>query len=468
MASQLEIRRAVNQCEEDYACCWSTLKRMREENVSSSELLDFQPLLAKAIFHLDRIYLSIKKERKHVIRVKNRSPEPSRCVKRLRQLRFYEEIVKAALRRGKALGDAFAWLFYSRSGELLNEHLNHPFNLHTPAGVGGAVEYDFVVRFRLIGKFLPIYHGCTNFLRIGDISFVDMRTLTVVGIGELKAGKISRDGVPVTLFVTTAGPAATIQELQHAISRGKGPEINAFAEFSAEISCRLKRQLARQSQILTAASKPSSKKSLTFVAKRRWMDELLNAIHLESPPYICQVSQGLVLFAIKAAKKTLYSRLTQGLNKSLERQMKSATQAAWKLATNRKLDNALWIGRLGFSFIPGGVPLLWTPLGSDVADGIFNDTLIVMTLYNPGFFIDRLRKEGFRVEYINRKPRIKLEMNHGDRWLEIHNVDFMMRLVQYHFISEEAIFETLCFLRKEVHRRPGQKIEFRFIGTGYF
>ena len=81
---------------------------------------------------------------------------------------------------------------------MLRKHLEHPAIRHFPTGIGGRGEVEFIRQARAEKHFL-LHHGITTFLRIGDISFVDLRRRTVSGLGELKSHGTQPGHVYVTL-----------------------------------------------------------------------------------------------------------------------------------------------------------------------------------------------------------------------------------------------------------------------------
>src|SRR5688572_31634327 len=77
--------------------------------------------------------------------------------------------------------------------------LKYPGSLHTPPGVGGVGEREFVKNFDAPGHVL-IYHATTTFLRIGDVSFVHLPSRSVSAIVELKSRWVAEDRVEVAAF----------------------------------------------------------------------------------------------------------------------------------------------------------------------------------------------------------------------------------------------------------------------------
>ena len=105
---------------------------------------------------------------------------------RMRTLAEYQEVIKTVIALGRALGDSFAWIFYRKERKLLSEHRKQERLDHTPPGIGGKGELEFIRRVKHIdGKFV-LYHGITTYLRISDFSLINLRTSAVTAIGELK------------------------------------------------------------------------------------------------------------------------------------------------------------------------------------------------------------------------------------------------------------------------------------------
>ena len=70
------------------------------------------------------------------------------------------------------------------------EQQKHEAIFHTPPGVGGKGELEFIDRFKVLNSNIVLYHGTTSFLRVGDISFIKIPTLELTAIGELKTQRI--------------------------------------------------------------------------------------------------------------------------------------------------------------------------------------------------------------------------------------------------------------------------------------
>ena len=64
---------------------------------------------------------------------------------------------------------------------------------YAPPGIGGLGELNFIEDARLVKGHLGLYHGMTTFLRLGDISFINMEGLSLSAVAELKTTKIAED-----------------------------------------------------------------------------------------------------------------------------------------------------------------------------------------------------------------------------------------------------------------------------------
>jgi hypothetical protein len=102
------------------------------------------------------------------------------------KLNGYTKAIEEALAIGRALGDGFAWLFYERDPDLIREHFKRQRQKLLPPGVGGMGESVALKKLQGLGGQLLIYHGTTTFLRMGDISFIDLKTMRVASVGEIK------------------------------------------------------------------------------------------------------------------------------------------------------------------------------------------------------------------------------------------------------------------------------------------
>jgi len=202
MISVETVKGAIDNAERDFQKCWEILATMKCGPISSEfgeQFLTFQPILGLALFRLDEFYLSVQNEKRTTIANK-RKTDPAWFTARMREFDGFRASIESALVVGRSLGDAFAWFFYRKSQTRITPHLRHRPITHIPTGVGGQAELAFLSRIRDAG-YVVIYHGITSFLRIGDLSFLDLRSGEVVALGELKARKVKSGEMEVTLHM---------------------------------------------------------------------------------------------------------------------------------------------------------------------------------------------------------------------------------------------------------------------------
>ena len=200
MISRADITSLIDEAEDNLRACWDTLSHLRSAQRTrdstdadlSKTLLDFQPKLARTLYDLSKMYGNLNQEKRSFI-AKKADLTPSWFRHRLALLSEYQSAIKGAISLGKRLGDSFAWLFYVSAQDHLLEHGEHQRQFLLPPGVGGLGEVTFIERVQMVGDRLVLYHGITTFLRVGDVSFIDVKDRKVAAIGELKTTKVAKD-----------------------------------------------------------------------------------------------------------------------------------------------------------------------------------------------------------------------------------------------------------------------------------
>lgn len=243
-----DIHNVLDSAEKSYRTCWKILRCWKENEIrAGTSLLDLQPTLGDALILLDQTYNKVIKFRDLLIQANQRRPRTS-TPSHLRLLDRYATALKEAMALGRSLGDAFAWIFYRNSAEMLKKHLEHTPIGHFPTGIGGRGEIEFIRHAKAEKHFLR-HHDITSFLRIGDISFVDVNSWKVTALGELKSLRNTDGHLDVTLHVISSDrkDLPQIRSVPGAIQQG------SFGEKptpSPEFKQRLKKQMASMSSTL--------------------------------------------------------------------------------------------------------------------------------------------------------------------------------------------------------------------------
>src|SRR5207237_18409 len=112
-------------------------------------------------------------------------------------------------------------------------------------GVGGIGEREFLRRFPALDGAMVLHHGITTLLRIGDVSLIDLRTLRVRAIGEIKTAKSKTDERQLSITLSLIG-----DPMVKALRSNCDSAASDFPSMSASEQNRFERQLQRMKTTL--------------------------------------------------------------------------------------------------------------------------------------------------------------------------------------------------------------------------
>jgi hypothetical protein len=148
------------------------------------------------------------------------------------------------------------------------------------------------------------------------------------------------------------------------------------------------------------------------------------------------------------------------LPKRIWEQLRELPPKLYPLCTESLEDNALWIGSLVLKYLPGITPILWSAMPNELLQGIFEERVVVVTLYNPARFIQRLRAFGFEVSIVKEEATLSIVYSGADRRAEVHNSMYFLSLIQHFLVDESSVAEAIHDLvRDGVSGRYGKKAE---------
>lgn len=314
MITREEVRSAVNDAALKFEECWSFLASMKRGRLlpegEGLSILQFQSLLAQAIFNLSSLYRRMATEKESWIgRKKHISTLWFR--RRMRFLDSQQTITRQSILIGKSLGDGFAWFFYQNNRQYLLEHLKQPEQLLIPSGVGGAAELEVVKQLPVTnGQFL-LYHGITSILRLGDFSLVEINGgLRVVSVGEIKAGKPSDGKLDVVLLFPLDKSGLNEQVASHKKAASTTQRIDGVVEgLRSSARDRLARQVRRLSESRAKIdAKPDKRLVLEMENRIKEFETFLGSIGARHPR-LHQLGDSLLLVGVQLRNGTLYDRL---------------------------------------------------------------------------------------------------------------------------------------------------------------
>lgn len=450
-----KLRGIVNDAGTVFQECHGLLRRGVGHD-EPGKFLSFQSRLAKAIYSLEHEIIRLKQRERELARDKKKIPAPE-VATRFRDLHAHIEALKNAIDHGKVIGDAFAWLFYGEEEDLIRSHYAHPPIEHIPIGVGGMGEIEFVGKVPKLGSHLVLYHGTTTFLRVGDVSLLNLKTSRIDGIAELKSKKISEGQMQVSahyLGRKISLPAATVRQQSGSAHR-------------KEVGDRLYSIIDRQTKGIEAALKKARNPPVNLLGVGspglqfdcQHLTALYDEASLETAS-TAHVSPGLMLVGIKLPVTNLAERVLNDRAIDAQRVISVIGQEAKKIMQPEVTKNSLQIGFLIFpghgryALTMGMTPVIWWPMRADVVEAIVSGRFMVMTLFNPAHLIDRFQRRGFVVTSDTPARGFKLRAQKGDGMLTFHGLDFFLSLIPHDLITEDSVHDTVCGIIDDILTRP--------------
>lgn len=448
MATKQKVKAAIDKAGTAFEECWATLCALRNMNVSDrlrDQLLSFQPVLARAIHDLDRMHLQTRvQHRKTILNKKTIWSKTFRA--RLRALDHYDSVIVDTLKIAKSLGDSFAWFFYRDEKVLLTRHLQHQLVKHTPGGVGGKGELAFVEGQQVSNGHLVLYHGNTTILRIGDISFIDLKTFRVTGLGELKSYQ-SEPGV-VTVSATMLGPTPKIRSVFSLTMPDK--QLNELPSRRPIPSPKMKDQLQRQLHAMAKAFEPKKSSPNIAVEADTTHDALIRLSKALDEQVLAyeKCGDGLLLMGMRQDLAVPFSSRVFGSVKgrtnwdfgSLGDCVRSIIDTPCATGENW---NSISIGGFSPSVLPGTIPFCSWTIDPAVIKKILFQEILVIAIYNSAFLIKKLQGAGYTVKRTGRRDDFEASKPFGAGQMIVPEWTYFVHLITNHFIGEETIVQTL-------------------------
>jgi hypothetical protein len=438
------LRAGIDEAGQSFGECWQTLVAMKGlAKLDGNALLAFQPNLAAALFKLDDLYRKLIENRKVLIRNKSSYSTP-RFTLRMRWIANDLRGVRSAIDIGRSLGDAFAWMFYKHDQPLLEQHFKQPLNPHTPPGIGGIGELEFIRQARPAGFFM-LYHGITTFLRIGDVSFYDLETGRVASTAELKSRRVAPGRLTVTAHVMgKPGKKIPFVDPNTMVRPENNRPKQSVGDF--EFAKRLETQMKRIEE--TVLPEPPTHKS-----------ELLDAYHIDEVSKFGrelvsnglayqQIGKGLLLAGSHTYRgRSLSSRIfSKASDKSVVKRMRRFPEYAIQIADPALTDNSIIFSPLDHAVRIGSPPLFWFPCDIDFLEALYFLRITAVSVYNPAHLFKELRSRGCEViarHNANGVPAFEVTKKMPNAIMGIEQFDFFLRLIQQRFMREEKVLEVL-------------------------
>lgn len=447
LISARAVREALNDAEQKLAWCTrvvGALSGYKADEATGENVIEFQQRLYRIIADLEALYLRIKREEKRLISAKARYT-PIWFAKRMAQLSAYSKKLRDGLMLARAVGDGFAWFFYERDPQLIEEHCKLQPQLLLPTDLGAAGERILLENLRGVdGKFM-LYHGITSLLRIGDFSFVDMSSLRVACLAELKTSRIDPQRINLSLSIISGNKDQLPKFSMRKPSKPREPA----PPLSASMQARFERQRKVMQEAIVAAKKVRD--GLTISSDLnfhyRELEDVVRRSHPRAFEYV-KAGNGLIIGAWRVPGARSYGAPSP--MRQIKRMPELASDMpAWatKILDAGHAWNSLAFGGLGgdesLKARSTGLPFFAWPVDPQVLADIAFERVIVITLFNAGHLIKRLHVDGYDVG-LDEKGRLKRATKQvDDKLIELENYNYFMSLVPWALMTEDAVMSMI-------------------------
>lgn len=454
MITQSNIKSLIDKVSEKYQQCWIMLRRIKmlEGNQTlENDILNFQPVLCKAMLQLEKVHQTIAQEKESLIQ-KKRDLSIAWFNRRMKTLARYQDALEKCLCIGKALGDSFAWIFYENERHLLVEHLKHDEVLHLPSGIGGIGEMAFIEKAQGLGKCLIIYHGITTFLRLGDVSFFDFSSGRIVDLGELKTRQIDNENVEVTIVFAgwqPEKPSMPIWQENPTLGTNSSQLHPLLTDLPTKMKSRLGRQLrAMASSLSQRDKKPDREKAMNGQMHIEELNQLY--LKLKTSRFIYQkAGSGLLLMGYRNRAQSLSAKLVGRSQISLEKKLGDFQNNVYTILDQTEKDNIIYRSLFYYdeqgkvASLAGTVPVFWWPLDIEFIKAVIFQDVVIITIFNPIHFIKKLKDSGWKTERSEATGAYTAIQETMSPKMKIENFSYFMKLIQNHLFREEAVVEII-------------------------
>lgn len=465
MLKRSDVKRVIDEATVRFEQCWgflASLKNGKLRDDNGLTILQFQPELAAAISDLSSIYRRLAEEKDATVQRK-RSLAPTWFVRRMRFLSSEQDVVRRVHYIGKSIGDGFAWFFYQNNVDYLNEHLKEPAQLLMPSGVGGYAELETVKKIPVASGHFLLYHGITSVLRLGDFSLINMKNLSVVTVGEIKAGKPSDGKLHIQMIFPCDPVTGDVSGFLRTPPQNSRAEVPHHA-LSASAKDRLNRQMHRMA---TAHSKLTSRpdRHLSYEIEDRYadFDRFLTGIR-HGRISSMHMGESMLLIGLSIQRTSLYTRLAKSTKTDWKRKFEVLQRDVVGLIIPDRKDNAIYVGswyydeRAALSPPPGMTHPIWWPFSAENLRRIIFQEVLLFSIFNPAYLIQKLEGHGFTVTETP-KRNFSAEKRIDDRIIQLSGISHYFWFIQQYFFNESDVVAMLEQVEDQIASASGVELE---------
>ncbi len=429
------------------------MKDVNGASVEPTDVLGFQPNLTHCLYELDKLYRQLHQEQQSIIHRKNKVSNEW-FTHRLKTINTYKEALRRTIFIGKALGDSFAWAFYNQDRELIDKHLAKEKQFHTPPGIGGLGERAFIESFSFIGNYFVIYHGITNFLRIGDASLIDLSERKVVAIVELKTTNADDEHLETVFTIVGLNTQAFKREVDtwyKTFPLTPPSQNKSFAESpgTTQLNQHQTNRLNKQTKEMDAFFDRVQVGS-TEVKTEFHFQDLENLMEQTKKGKVnhCRASKGLTLVGYTDTRHKFSSRMLSEVDlkeeewgKLIKKLQKDIKQAAIPGAHNNLVVKPIFNLNPNVEAPLGMTPIFWRPVHTHLIRKILFRNVVVISMYNSSYFFNRLQDAGYTVEYSEEEGRYGISKKLEGKKITFFNIHFFLNMIVEQLYPEDAVFK---------------------------
>ncbi|WP_281922035.1 hypothetical protein [Flavobacterium collinsii] len=436
--------------EENLEFCWNVLADFKtlsvKENNFVERLLIFQEKLATTIIRLQSIRSTVVTEEEYCVKNKKKFNQDW-FRSRMKLLSTYKKGIDSVINMSKSFGDAFAYFFYQFDQELLNKHLNHQRIVNHTVDIGKRGELEFIKNIKHLEGHFTLFHDMTNILRYGDFSFINLRTLKIEKIGELKTKKVDSQTLNLSL---TFFKRSDFKKRKEEI---KNRELE---------KTRVGRQILGIANLLVNVKEENDEKKKLFNPTYSKEVEKLILSTKPNDSQAIQVSNGLAFSLLKTRKTSLFHNIFYKdfiKNGIKEKFNENYTEVVKKLIKKDSDGNGIIIGQLLYNpdlttkNTPGTVPLFWHPINIKALKQLYFLNTIVISLFNPLHLISEIENMGFHVDSKYSKKKVEVKQTKG-----VQNFDRFISYIINFLMTEEFVLESVKGVEENYKNHGNAKI----------
>ncbi|HLK29061.1 MAG TPA: hypothetical protein VKT28_10775 [Puia sp.] len=440
------ISKAIDNVQDKYSALFDDLillKNFKSKNFKSKSIFDFQYKLGIQLYKLASLRNEITVQEKKLID-KKQLIKPRWFIHRMRLYRKFKDSVENCIRIGKTLGDAFVWHFYQFNLPELFRHIDHEEIKIPPTGIGGMGELEFIKKNFILNNHFALLHGITNFLKIGDVSFISMDDCLLTSLGEIKTEKKEDGSLMVHLTAINSKGRHFFENIN---SDAKNEKDIYKGYFNPE---RFKRQIKKIIAVLKVSKEKNNENQLIY--DKYYVKELEDVVDGLKGKVLNmkKVNARLLFVSNRFNYRTFSKRMFAKQNvKAYKRREDEIVKMVNSLYDKENLNHPIQMGSIHFDgklepiSLIGTCPIFWYPIRPDIIKEIYFQNVFVLSLFNPTELFLNLKKLGLEFSKDEDTGKFYFGKMIGEKRMWIENISYFLSLIKDHLQTEEAVIEAI-------------------------